>query len=156
MALVFEVWLTSCVTSGKSFNLSVLQFCIYEMEVIMCSLSWCCLVISLRTCYCEYRNFRTCKVLFLSYLTFFDAHTLVTHSLSIHTAVTHGLPWYCVPHEPTSIWKPWFSQESDGSWVVRLKAQPGLSEGRGLKLLDPGSMTGAQFPCAEPHGSPSA
>lgn len=90
MALVFEAWLTSCVTSGKSLNLSVLQFCVYEMEVIISSLSQCCLVISLSTCYYEYRNFRSCKVLFLSYLTFFDAHTLVTHSLSIHTAVT---PW---------------------------------------------------------------
>lgn len=66
-ALVFEAWLTSCVTSGKSLNLSVLQFCIYEMEVIMCSLSRCCLVISLSTCYCEYRSFRLAK--FSSFLT---------------------------------------------------------------------------------------
>lgn len=80
MALVFEAWLTSCVTSGKPLNLSVLQFCIYEMEVIIPSLSQYCLVISLNTCYYEYRNFGTCKVLFLSYLTFSDAHALPFNS----------------------------------------------------------------------------
>ena len=45
MALVFETWLTSCVTSGKSLNLSVPQFCIYKMEIMIHSLSWCGLVI---------------------------------------------------------------------------------------------------------------
>ena len=80
MALMFEAWITNCVTSGKSLNLSVLQFYIYEMEVITRSLSQYCLVISLNICYYEYRNFRTCKVLFLSYLTFFDAHTLPFNS----------------------------------------------------------------------------
>ena len=44
MALVFETWLPSCVTSGKSLNLSVLQFCLYKMEAIARSLSQCCLV----------------------------------------------------------------------------------------------------------------
>ena len=39
-------------------------------------------------------------------------------------------------------------------WVVSLKAQYGLQEGRRVNLLGPGGMTGAQFPCPDSTAAP--